>query len=135
MFRSIRNQVETLLKVKIPFEPEEIRLAKYQPSPDLMHFQAYIKIGAAKDEYIQLAKELHLHQRGETPDAGMYLPASWDCEAEAAASWWNPTAETPDNAAARQYGVNGWVVAKYENGAIYINLTDTGSEGGEPGPW
>lgn len=135
MFRSMQRQVEDLLEVQLSFEAEEIRLVKYQPNPDLMYFQIYIKIVAEKDQYVKLAHDMHLHQRGETPDAEMHLPYSWDCEAEEAVTWWNPTSETPDDAMARQYGVNGWIVAKYENGAIYINLTDTGNEQGEPGPW
>jgi len=135
MFNTTQRQIEKLIGVRLPFKPGRLRLAKWQPNSDLVYFHAYIKIEATEDQYLDLIDVMNLHFRGQTPEADIYLPASWACDIDDAPSWWHPTAETPADAVAKQYGVNGWVVAKYENGAVFIIVTDTGSESGTPGPW
>jgi hypothetical protein len=134
MFNKIQRQIEKLLDIKLPFKPGRLHFAKWQPNPDLVYFQAYIKIEATEDQYLNLIDVMSLHFRGQTPEADIYLPASWACESEDTVSWWDPTFETPADAAARAYGVNGWIIAKYENGAVFIIVTDTGNEQGSPGP-
>ena len=135
MFKTTQRQIEKLLDIKLPFKPGRLHFAKWQPNPDLVYFNAYIKIEATKDQYLNLIDMMDLHFRGQTPEADIFLPASWTCESEEPVSWWDPISESPADAGARSYGVNGWIIAKYENGAVFIIVTDTGREQGSPGPF
>jgi len=135
MFNRTQKKIEKLLGSTIPFKTTGLYFSKWQPNPDLYYFHAYIKLDATKSQYLKLVKTLNLGHRGQTPEADSFLPASWNCQDEKALAWWHASAETPIDAAAERYGVNGWIAAKFENDAIYIHITDTGSEKGRPGPW
>jgi hypothetical protein len=62
-----------------------------------------------------------------------YFQTRWPAKPQVKLDWWNPKMGKPLDAAARSFGVNGWIVAKYEEGNVYIYLIDTGNA--TPGPF
>ena len=129
-----RRQAETLLEIELPEAIGEVHAFRWQPSGDLHYFHAYVKLIASRQDFLDLVERLRLAHRRAAESAG-YLPAAWEAPRGVDLPWWDPGADTPPDSAARAYGTNGWVVAKYEDGQIFLILTDSGAETGTPGPW
>lgn len=130
---SDRKQAEKLLQTQLPSGISNLSFFRWQPSSDLNYFHAYLKFDSTEQEFVALTDQLGM-QTGDAENSG-HLPACWDGPTDRELPWWDPAPQTPSDAAARFYGVNGWIVAKYERGSTYLILTDSGHAEGTPGPW
>lgn len=128
-----RKQAEKLLQIDLPKTASSVWFYPWRPSKDLKFFQAHLKFDSTEEEFTFFAAKLGLHPAG-APDA-MHLPASWGAPPGVELEWWDPSPETPSNARARSYGVNGWIVAKLERRFAFLILTDTDHPAGTPGPF
>ena len=72
---------------------------------------------------------------GKTKESLSYSSITWKRLPDVEINWWNLNEQAPDDAVSRFYGVNGWVVMKYEHNNVFIIITDTGNEKGTAGPW
>lgn len=133
MTRDARGQAESLLGVELPDGASDVRFHRWRPSPDLAYFYAYVKLACTREAFQELADRLGL--AGRESGGAAYLPASWKGPPDTELHWWDAAAETPPDARAASWGVNGWIVAKHEGGSAYVVVTDTGSEEGRAGPW
>ena len=125
--------VEKLLGTALPSQVTNLHYFKWQLSPDLYFYEAYIKFSVSRSEFIKLMKRMKMDfYQGGKNEMG-YLPTGWQSKPEVKLDWWNPKTNTPLDAASRYFGVNGWIVAKYEEGNVYIYITDTGNA--TPGPF
>jgi hypothetical protein len=100
-----------------------LRVHIYRPAPHLAMYTAYARYHGGVDELARLASALRLAPKG-TLEAGGHLPASWTLPSGASLSWWDATSETPEASAARPHGTSGWIVAKHEQGRIYVIVSD-----------
>jgi hypothetical protein len=125
-----RGKLERLLGTRLPDGLGAISFERVQPSTDLAFFTAYARFAASPEQFEAVVDALGL-RRGA--DAAPYLPAAWRGDREP--QWWDPSAETPADAAARGFGANGWLVAKREGDDVYLVVTDTGASEATPGPW
>ncbi|MGA1870581.1 MAG: hypothetical protein ACMUJM_18760 [bacterium] len=132
-----KNQykVEELLNIKLPGSAREINYYKWQPNPDLMFFESFIKFKLPRDEYDLLIRKMNLFKKGRTPETDVFFSRKWHGPEGSVLSWWNPDSSMPDNAAANTFGINGWIITKYEKESIYIFVTDACVSEGTPGPW
>ncbi len=128
-----RRAVQKLLDTALPDVTDDLHYFRWQPSEDLSYYTAYMKFGTSREEFVDLMERMNMDFRGAGGDANLYLPAAWDAMIEL--DWWDPDADTPEYSAARSFGANGWIVAKYESGHVYMTVSDTGHSGGTPGPW
>jgi hypothetical protein len=97
-----------------------LRVHVHRPAPHLAMYTAYARYQGGVDELARLAAALRLAPKG-TPEAGGHLPASW---AGVSVPWWDATSDTPETSAARPHGTSGWIVAKHEQGRIYVIVSD-----------
>jgi hypothetical protein len=63
----------------------------------------------------------------EATRPGPYLPLRWQVSPGAPPlDFWDPSPETPSDAASGTMGSQGWIVAKHEHGWVYVMVSDTG---------
>src|SRR5262245_38729821 len=94
-----RRAVEKLLGVPLPGQVADLSYFKWQPSTDLAVYDAYIKFRASHEYYLDFVRRRNLiffEESGPTA----HLPSAWKQSDEIAAlEWWDPTPETPPDAA------------------------------------
>ena len=127
--------IEKLLGTALPAQVNDLHYFKSQPSNDLQYYTAYIKYSTPKEAYITLIQQMHMNFHNTGGDANLYLPTAWVSEPNVEIDWWNPSSDTPVDAAAKAFGTNGWILAKYERGYVYLIVTDSGYLEGTPGPF
>jgi hypothetical protein len=98
-----------------------LRVHIHRPAPHLAMYTVYARYHGDLDEFARLASTLRLARKGAV-EAGGHLPAVWTSDAQI--SWWDATPDTPDASAARPHGTSGWIVAKHEQGRIYVIVSD-----------
>lgn len=130
-----RKQFEELYGKALPTSAKNIQFIKWKPSADLYYFVAYLKFTVSKNEFVTWIKNTGMDLAGSGKAGSVYLPGVWKLEPELKLPWWDAGPDTPDNAAAQSFGENGWAVAKYERGHVYVLITDTGHAQGSPGPY
>jgi hypothetical protein len=121
-----QKEIITLLGIALPSSAQEIRFFRWHPDPELAFFTAYIKFHVSHETYIDFINDMEMSFLLDGGDALVYLPTVWDAEPELNLEWWTPSSETPEDAAAKAYGINGWIVGKYELGDVYLIVTDSG---------
>ena len=90
------------------------------PGSDTGFRVTYIKFSTSRESYLDLMRRLDAEMYEESAQRWYYLwPADWQGPADL--DWWDPSFETPTDAAARS-SVDGdaWIRALYENGYAYI---------------
>ena len=88
-------------------------------------YEAYARASGTMADFDGLVSALALHRRSEGPVAtGGLLPAPWQPSPGVQLPWWDASPETPETSAARRHGNQGWIVAKYEDGRIFLIATD-----------
>jgi hypothetical protein len=122
-----RARIEALLGAPLPGDARNVQYARVQPSPDLSFFTAYARFEATPSGFEGLVRRAGLHIAG-SDDAFGLLPAAWRWPG--AAPWWTASDETPAAAAAKRSGVAGWTVVKYEQGSVFLIVSDTGISSG-----
>ncbi len=123
--RSIET-VEELIDATLPADAADLKIHRWEPGADLAIFAVYIKFASSEADFTDLMERMNMDFHDTEGAALMFLPAAWGTEADVRLDWWEAREETPAEAAAAAYGVNGWIVAKYEEGAVYIIVTDSG---------
>lgn len=124
-----RRVIQKLLGCTLPESATDLHYFRWQPSPDLSYYIAYIKCHLSKDEFSDLSRQMMMDFHNTGGAALLYLPTSWKIVPELTLEWWDPDQNTPAEAAAKSFGSNGWIVAKYERDYIYVIVTDTGYSG------
>jgi hypothetical protein len=120
-----RDRVQKLLQVDLPTEAADLHVYDFQPDSDLSYHTTYVKFRIEKAGFGELMSRLQA-KTGDDDVGRRYLPAAWHTPQNLELDWWNPSADTPPDAAAKAFGFNGWLVAKYEQGWAYLIATDTG---------
>jgi hypothetical protein len=122
-----RDQVEELLNTALPAQTHDLHYFKSKPSNQLDFYTVYIKFSTSRAEFLDLMKRMNMYLRTAGGEANFHLPAAWTADSPPnTIPWWNPSQTNPDDAAAKSFGTNGWIVAKYENECVYMIVTDTG---------
>jgi hypothetical protein len=122
--RDRRAQVERLIGTTLPQEADDLHHAIVRPSSQLAFYTAYVRFGASHDDYVALMRRMAMDFVSDGGAANRHLPTAWRSPSDP--SWWDPGDETPPDAAAKTLAYNGWAVAKYERGRVYLILTETG---------
>jgi hypothetical protein len=134
--RAQRDQAERLLGMALPTGVTDAYAYAWRPNEDLPYVSAYVKLRATHAAFDELVGRLGMYVRESGAlETLLYLPATWQAPTGVHLTWWDPSGDTPADSAAGQFGVNGHVVAKYEDGCVYAIATDIGHEQGTPGPW
>ena len=121
------DRIETLLGVGLPANGSNIEYYRWEPADFLTLYTVYIRFEVSEDDYLAWVAQLGLDLYRDGGEVYGYLPAPWDAEPELSLAWWRPTTETPETAAAKSYGENGWMMTKHENGVVYMMVTDIAS--------
>lgn len=125
--------VEKLLGTALPSQATNLYYFKWQASPGFDFDEAYIKFRVSRSEFIKLMQRMKMDfYKSGTSETG-YLPTGWEAKPQLKLHWWNPRINTPLDAAARSFAVNGRILAKYEEGNVYIKIINGGN--GTPGPY
>lgn len=92
------------------------------PGSDTSFRVTYIKFSTSRESYLDLMRRLDAELYEESAQRWHYLwPADWRGQADL--DWWDPSFETPTDAAARSSVDGGaWIRALYENGYAYIKV-------------
>ena len=121
-----RRAVQKLLGVPLPAQVTDLYYAKWQPSTDLALYEAYIKFKTDQEAYLDLVRRLNLILF-EASGPTAHLPTHWHQSPDFnKLAWWDPSPETPVDAASGTVGIYGWILMKYERGYVYIIISDTG---------
>src|SRR5689334_7928079 len=110
---SKRQTIQKLFRHSLPENVSDLHYYKWQPSTDLSYYVAYIKFCISIEEFVLLVGRMGMDFHNKGGAAMLYLPTSWETMQSIALDWWNPEPDTPENAAAKSFGVNGWIVTKY----------------------
>lgn len=121
-----RQTAERLLGSALPKSASDVRYLCWQPSGDLAYHEALVRFDASIEDY-----RAFVQARGLTPFSvsgpNVRLPIDWSSPPEIdAPDWWQPSANTPSDAASGQVGVYGSIAVKWENGRVYAIIVDTG---------
>jgi hypothetical protein len=127
--------VQTLLGTTLPKQANDLHYFRWQPSRDLTYYTTFIKFSTSRAEFIDLMEQMSMNFHNMGRDASLHLPTAWETPSGLELDWWDPGSDTPADSAAKSFGTNGWIVAKYERGNVYLIATDTGHTEGAPGPW
>lgn len=124
-----RHAAERLVGGALPVSATNTKYLRWQPSGDLAYYEALVRWDSTREHYLEF-----VHERGFTvfstsgPDA--HLPIDWRPAAQIESpAWWDPTSETPADAASGRVGMFGSIAAKWEAGRVYVMITDTGHRG------
>ncbi len=124
---NMQDKIEGLLNTQLPNDIHDLNYFKFKPSDQLDFYTIYIKFGTSKTKFLNLMQQMNMHLRRAGGEANLYLPAAWAADSSISIPWWNPSQDNPeDYSAAKSFGSNGWIVAKYENESVYIIVTETG---------
>ena len=118
-------KVEDLIGASLPSDATDLHFHHWEPGQNLAFFAAYIKFVSSETDFNDLMERMNMDFHNTEGAALMFLPAAWDTEQEVQLDWWEPGKETPAESAAAAYGKNGWIVAKFENGVVYMIVTDS----------
>ncbi|MBN1984441.1 MAG: hypothetical protein JW795_23145 [Chitinivibrionales bacterium] len=129
------KKAEKFLNIKLPKTCSEVKYFKQQPNPNLDLYHLFISMNAYEEDFRAIVGDMQLKLYGKDASIAGFLPSAWNGPSNESLPWWTPTGETPPGAAAKPFGINGWIIAKYENSHIYIYATDSGNKEGTPGPW
>jgi hypothetical protein len=121
-----KRAVQKLLGVPLPSDAEDLRYVQFRVSSDLAGYDAHIRFRASRQSFLDLVRRRGLALFPESgPNA--YLPRSWRLPPEwKSVDWWDAGPETPRDSASGSAGAYGWIAAKYENGHVYMMISDTG---------
>lgn len=119
-----RRYVQNLLGVTLPESVDDVRYYKDQPNWEYNYYTVYIRFRIPEDEYMNLIRQMNMtFYMGATTPYSYLFPGQWKASSRVTVDWWDPTLETPkNNTATRQYGSNGWIIAKHENGYAYFEV-------------
>jgi hypothetical protein len=121
-----QRAAEKLAGAAFPAGASDLRAVIWKPSTDLAVHDAYIRFKASHAEYLDFARRRKLEFFSDTGPSGL-LPSSWKQTDEfGRLDWWTPSTATPPDAAAAPLGPYGWILAKHEDGFVYILISDTG---------
>jgi hypothetical protein len=125
IFLSKRQKVQDLLGTALPQQIDDLQYFKHQKSSFYRSYTAYIRFHSSEEAYTDLMQRMgmNFYQGGE--NRLLYLlPGQWKPESDVNLDWWNLSLDIPENTATRDLGINGWIIAKYENGYTFIKLHD-----------
>jgi hypothetical protein len=115
-----------MIGAPLPDSAGDVRFLRWQPSTDLAYYEALIRWDSTKEEYVNFIRERGL-TRFSASGPNVHLPTDWRPNPQIDnPDWWNPTPETPPDAASGMAGTFGSLAAKWEAGRVYVLLTDTG---------
>lgn len=111
-----------------PLPPSAARIQWFlgRPSTDLAAYDGYLRFEADHAAYLDWVRRRGLALLSESgPNA--FLPSRWQMNDEfPALSWWDATAETPSDAASGLVDRHGFLLAKHENGKVYLIISSSG---------
>lgn len=121
-----RRDAARLLGVDLPEAASDVRFVDWQPSGDLAYHEALVRFDLSREQY-----EAWLVRAGYTPLPAGDMPlegrAAWLAPPEMARpDWWTPTDAIPPGTLRRAVGEHGSLVMKWEDGAVFAHLVDTG---------
>jgi len=120
-----RRSVEKLLGTPLPQSTRAVFYERHQPSGDLSMYTAWARVEMPKEDAPMLVSRLDMSHGGASAETDFLLSSGWNVFPEARPAWF-AIREPSDRAVARPFGVNGWLVADYADGALLILATDTG---------
>jgi hypothetical protein len=100
----------------------------------LDNLEALIRFDAPKEGYLAFVQA-----RGLTPfvvsGPNVHLLTDWQPPPKIEKpAWWDPSSETPPDAASGKVGIYGSIVVKWEEGRVYALIVDTGHRSSASGP-
>lgn len=121
-----RRTAERLLGAALPQSASDVRYLCWQPSGDLAYHEALVRFDTSTEDY-----RTFVQARGLTPFSvsgpNVHLPTDWSPPPGIdAPDWWQPSTETPPDAASGQVGLYGSIAVKWESGRVYVVVVDTG---------
>jgi hypothetical protein len=118
---SKRRAVERDIGAALPRSAEELNHHIHQLGTDLYAHHVYIKFRASKQDYMDLMRRMGVPTFDkEEPDLRILLPGQWKPTPLYEPDWWDPSPDIPDGTAMMYEGSAGWIIAKHENGYVYI---------------
>ena len=121
-----RRAAERMLGTSLPAGARDLHYLRWQPSGDLAYYEGIIRFDCSKDDYLAFARARGMTLLSES-GANVHLPASWEPAPDMRnPAWWQPTGETPPDAASGLVGSDGSLITKWESGHTYVMVTDTG---------
>jgi hypothetical protein len=121
-----RHEAARLLDAELPEQATDVRYVVWHPSGDLAYREALVRFELAAEPYQAWLDRAGFAQLapGESPLEGR---AAWLAPPEVPRpEWWTPTDATPRGTARRRVGDYGSLLLKWENGAVFAHLVDTG---------
>jgi hypothetical protein len=126
IFALKRYQVQQILGVALPETIDDLKYYKHQPDIAFRWYTAYIRFKASEEVYLQLMEQMEMTFIAKDTETiyRYYWPGQWKADPKLDLEWWNPKLETPKNAAAKDFGTEGWILATYEQGYVFITAFD-----------
>lgn len=121
-----RRTVRRLLGMAPPARARRLRYLVWRPNGELAYHEALVRFDCARADYLQWRDDRGLARFADT-GFDRHLPIDWAPAPEIdRPDWWHPSATTPPEAGAATVGVYGSIVAKWEDGHVYVLVEDTG---------
>lgn len=120
-----KRAVEALIGTPLPEGIADFHYYRWEPGEELAIYTVYIKFSASEQAFRDLVGRLDMDLRNSGGADLMFLPAAWEAEPDIVLSWWDPSEDTPTESAATNFGEHGWIVAKFEDGQVYMIVTDS----------
>ena len=116
-----RHAIEKQIGVALPESAEDLNYRRLELSTDLYAHRVYIKFRASKEDYIDLMRGMGVQTfDSKEPDLRILLPGTWKATSLSELDWWDPSSDIPDDTAMMYEPSADWIVAKHENGHVYI---------------
>lgn len=122
----MQHDLEKLLGISLPTESiGPVFFEKISPSDQLTYHYVFGRVdGVDQAGYEALVQDAPAFGERAAGQAAGFLPAAWLPAEGMAIPWWTPSPATPSNAVAAAYGQQGWIVAKWEAGSLFVLATD-----------
>jgi hypothetical protein len=108
---------------------------RQKPNPDLALSTSFVRLELPSESADGLMRELGMRRRGEDGETDFFLTSGWHVSDCSRPTWFDIEGDEVEGARAGAFGVNGWLVGGYHDGALYLLATDSGHLLGTPGPW
>lgn len=132
---SDRRVVQRLLGCRLPAGLGAVSYERHKPNPDLALSTSFVRLQLPSESADALMRELGMRARGEDAETDFFLTSGWHVPDQSRPAWFDVQGDEVEGASARAFGVNGWLVGGYHDGALYLLATDSGHPLGTPGPW
>jgi len=121
--RCRRWVVERSIGASLPGSTTDVHYYRFRPMPDSHTYYVYLRFRTTKADYLRFMESLGVPvYPADSPQLRLLLPGKWSGSLVPDLRWWDPSDEIPEDTGMLNLEQDGYTVAKYEDGYVYLRI-------------